>query len=194
MKARLHTARLQQGVGMIELMVAILISAFGLLGYIGLQARSAALELESYQRSQALVLLQDIVSRINANRVDVSDYASADLFGSGSLEDCAALSGSKLDLCEWANLLRGNAETRGGNRIGSMTGARGCIRQAAGTSDRLLISIAWQGLASSAGATNDCGKGDSFPDETLRRAVSASVCVALLRDPAAGAPLALPRC
>ena len=194
MKRHFHATRLQQGVGMIELMVAILISAFGLLGYVGLQARSTALELEAYQRSQALVLLQDIVSRINANRGHVGDYASESLFGSGSQETCAALTGSQLDLCEWANLLRGNAEIRSGNRIGAMTGARGCIRLAAGTSDRLLISIAWQGLSSTAGATNDCGKGDSFPDESLRRAVSASVCVALLRDPAAGVVLAKPRC
>jgi type IV pilus assembly protein PilV len=195
MRKQIHNAVNQRGIGMIEIMVSILICAFGLLGYVGLQARSTAMELESYQRSQALVLLQDIVSRVNANRGNVGNYVSAELYGSGNPQSCANLNGSQLDLCEWSNLLRGSAESRGANRIGAMTGARGCIRRAAGTSDRLLISIAWQGLSNSAGANNDCGKGDaSFPDETLRRAVSASVCVALLRDPAAGVVLAQPRC
>ncbi len=54
-------------------------------------------------------------------------------------------------------------------------------------------SIAWQGILPTAGATSPCGSGDAlFPDETLRRAVSSTVCIALLRD-AASAPV-LPRC
>jgi len=54
---------------MIEVLVTFVILVVGLLGLIGLQARSQQAELESYQRGQALILLQDIVDRMNANRL-----------------------------------------------------------------------------------------------------------------------------
>lgn len=183
----------ERGVGMIELMVAILICAFGLLGFVGMQTRAVSMELESYQRSQALVLLQDMVSRIGANRANANAYVSADLLGAGAVEDCAGKSGSALDLCQWGNLIRGNAEVRGSSLVGSMLGARGCIGLATGTTHRVMVSVVWQGVSSTGGATDACGKSSSdFPDETLRRAVSSTVCVAGLRDLAA--PAATPRC
>jgi len=174
-------------------LVAILICAFGLLGFAGMQARATSSEFEGFQRSQALVLIEDMVSRMNANRTHAAEYVAAGLIGDGPLEDCAALAGAALDVCEWGNLIRGSAERRGGAAIGSMLSARGCITRPATSTDRYTVSIAWQGLLPTAGATSACGSGDAlFPDETLRRAVSSTVCVALLRD-AASAPV-LPRC
>ena len=56
------------GFSMIEVLVSLLIIVFGLLGLAGLQVRIQQAEFESYQRAQALVLLQDIVERIHLNR------------------------------------------------------------------------------------------------------------------------------
>ncbi len=53
---------------MIEVLVTLVVLALGLLGVVGLQARGQQAELESYQRGQALVLLQDMVDRMNTNR------------------------------------------------------------------------------------------------------------------------------
>jgi len=186
-------AAAQRGALLIEVLVAILICAFGLLGFAGMQARATSSEFEGFQRSQALVLIEDMVNRINANRAHAGDYVSAGLIGAGALADCGGLAGAALDLGEWGNLIRGSAERRGGAAIGSMLSARGCITRPATSTDRYTVAIAWQGVLPTAGATSPCGSGDAlFPDETLRRAVSSTVCVALLRD-AASAPI-LPRC
>lgn len=170
---------------MIELLVALVICAFGLLGFVGLQARATGIEFESYQRSQALVLLDDISARINANRAAAAAYVSADPLGGGPLQDCAGLSGANLDLCEWSNLLRGASESRAGRQMGAMLGARGCIGLAAGTTDRYQIGVAWLGTQATGGSVAPCGRGNAaFPDEALRRAITATLCVGRLRDPA----------
>jgi type IV pilus assembly protein PilV len=176
-----------------EVLVSLVVFSFGLLGYTALQARGAVAEFEALQRSQALVLVEDMVSRLNTNRANAGDYVSAGLIGNGGVEDCGGLAGADLDLCEWGNLIRGNTETRNAVRIGSMTEARGCITRAADASDRYTVSVAWQGVAATGAPPSPCGQGDAtFPTESLRRTVSVTVCVAQLRDPAA--PPAIPRC
>jgi type IV pilus assembly protein PilV len=186
-------AAAQRGALLIEVLIAILICAFGLLGFAGMQARATSSEFEGFQRSQALVLIEDMVNRMNANRAHAGEYVSAGLIGAGALADCSGLAGSALDLCEWGNLIRGSAERRGTAAIGAMLSARGCITRPTTSTDRYTVAIAWQGVLPTAGATSPCGQGDAlFPDETVRRAASSTVCIALLRD-AASAPL-LPRC
>ena len=186
-------AAAQRGALLIEVLVAILICAFGLLGFAGMQARATSSEFEGFQRSQALVLIEDMVSRMNANRAHAGDYVSAGLLGDGAAADCTGLTGAALDMCEWSNLIRGSTEQRAGSTIGAMISARGCITRPVTSSDRYVISIAWQGIVQTAAPASPCGQGDvAFPDETLRRTASATVCVALLRD-AASAPV-LSRC
>ena len=183
----------QRGALLIEVLIAILICVFALLGFVAMQARASSAEFESYQRSQALVLLEDISNRINANRANAGDYASNALVGEGGLVDCGGKAGAELDLCEWGNLIRGSAEVRGGSSVGAMISARGCIARAADSSDRYVVSIAWKGMVPTAAPAGACGRGDAaFPTEALRRVVSSTVCVARLRD-AASAP-ALARC
>ena len=176
-------AKRQRGVSLIEALVAILICAFGLLGFAALQARSITAEFESYQRSQALVLIDGMVSRVNANRANAGAYVSAGLIGAGAVTACAGLSGAELDICEWANLLRGSAERRNGANVGAMFNARGCITRAAASTDLYVIAIAWQGIQATGAPGSACGAGNAaFPTPALRRVVSSVVCVAALTD------------
>ncbi len=192
-RPRHGTPRRPHGGILIEVMVSILICAFGLLGFVALQARASTSEFESYQRSQALVLLEDMTNRLNANRAEAPAYVTDGLIGGGGMADCSALARSPRDLCEWANLLRGSAETRGGSATGAMVGARGCITRATGSSDRYVVSIAWVGIVPTGAPASTCGQGDAvFANAALRRVVSSTVCMALLRD--ASPPSALPRC
>ena len=186
-------ARRQGGALLIEALVSIVICAFGLLGFVALQARAAASEFESYQRSEALVLVSDMANRLNANRTSAGNYVVQGLLGEGQVEDCGGLSSTALDLCEWGNLIRGSAETRDGAKVGAMLSARGCIERAAGTSDRYVIAVIWQGtVPSGAPLVTPCNAAAALPDDTLRRVVSTTVCMARLRDPDV-AP-AIPRC
>jgi type IV pilus assembly protein PilV len=181
---------------MIEVLVAMLLCAFSLMGFAGLQAHASAMEFEALQRSQALVLLDDMVSRMTINRAGAGDYVTVGLIGDGPVQNCVtATSGSvaAIDRCEWGNLLRGSSEVQGGNRVGAMLSARGCIELGFGSSDRYVVTVVWSGIRPTSGPNSLCGLANAtYPDDTMRRVVAATVCIARLRDPTT--PTATPRC
>ena len=75
---------------MLEVLITIIIVSLGLLGLAGLQARVQVAELEAYQRTQAIVLLQEMVDRINANRRNSMNYVTATPAGTGNAAgDCS---------------------------------------------------------------------------------------------------------
>ena len=80
----------QRGATMIEVLVTVVIIAFGLLGMAGLQMRMQLSEMESYQRSQALLLLNDMASRIATNRTAATagNYVTGVTYGGAA--DCPA--------------------------------------------------------------------------------------------------------
>lgn len=61
-------SRNQQGVSLIEILIALVILSVGLLGMAGLQARTLSLNHSAYQRTQAVNLSYDITDRMRANR------------------------------------------------------------------------------------------------------------------------------
>lgn len=175
----------QRGFALLEVLITIVILALGLLGLAGLQNRLLVYEIESYQRSQALTILQDMVHRINANRKNASVYADKALGGTGSLPDCTGQNGAQLDLCQWERLLMGATERHGSSNIGSISGAVGCIQALGG--DQYRVSVAWQGLNLTAAPSVACGQ-NGFGDERLRRVITDVVRIANLScDPSAGA-------
>lgn len=195
------------GFTMIEVLVTLVVLALGLIGVIGLQARGQQAELESYQRGQALVLLQDMVDRMNANRSDshALNYVTASpVGGGGALTSCTALTGSAYDLCDWGNQLDGAAEvgtvgtcdtSGGGACVGAMLGARGCISydnttelvDSSGATETgtgvYTISVVWQGLGPTASppASLTCGQ-NLYPSESMRRVVTATMRIADLNS------------
>jgi len=66
--ARPLPPRKQCGFTLVEVLVAVVILAIGLLGLAGLQLSSLQASQQAYLRSQATVLSQDIVERMRANR------------------------------------------------------------------------------------------------------------------------------
>jgi type IV pilus assembly protein PilV len=142
---------------MIEVLVALVVTLIGLFAMLGMNLRSYQAESESYQRSQALVLVEDMAQRVRANRTDVAAYATpaASAAGGGDVEACPTAVGAARDLCEWGNLLRGAAETQGGANIGAMANARGCIvvnapAGAASGATSANVVVVWRGTNASA--------------------------------------------
>lgn len=135
----------QRGTSMIEVLVTIVILTIGLLGLAGLQSRLQVSEMEAYQRSQALILLNDMASRIAANRNNAATYVDGTTFGAGMI--CPATTATTLqrDQNEWCNALQGAAETSGTSKVGAMVGGRGCVENLG--SGEYLVTVAWQGLA-----------------------------------------------
>ena len=168
----------QGGFSLIEVLVTIGILMVGLLGLAALQTNATVAEMEAYQRSQALVLAQDMADRISANKIDAANYIKDDL-GTSGVVSCATKTGADLDLCEWGNQLAGAAEvTGGGTKVGAMIGARGCVTSP--SANVYLIVVAWQGMsaAGSPGSGLACGSGKYGTGQ--RRTVSQIVRVPLL--------------
>src|SRR3954469_21266952 len=68
----------QAGFNMLEILFSLLIVTTGLLGLAATQVIAQRAEQESYQRAQAIVLMTDIVDRINTNRKAAICYNISD--------------------------------------------------------------------------------------------------------------------
>lgn len=168
----------QKGISLIEVLVTFIILAVGLLGLLGLHSRLQQSEMEAYQRSQALLLLNDMATRMASNNAAVASYVTT---GVGTGASCPSGTGTaQLDLSEWCQALKGAAETStSAGSTGAMVGARGCVE--ALTSSRYMITIAWQGFTplTAPPSSVSCGKdlydgasGSSCTGDMCRRVVT----------------------
>lgn len=173
----------QRGFSMIEVLVTIVILAIGLLGLAGLQARTMNMEMESYQRAQALVIINDMAARLeSAVAANGNAYVTDSPLGTGDTQpaDCSGMAaGVARDRCEWSNLLKGAAESTGGGNVGAMIGARGCITEAQAPDPTngvcspgiYEISVVWQGMVETVAPSIACGQG-LYGSEAARKLVA----------------------
>lgn len=195
-----HTSRTRQGgFTLLEVLVSLLILVLGLLGLIGLQAQAQIAMFESYQRGQALILVQDMADRIATNRGTAGCYAittdtatGTPYLGTGysGTPTCTAAVGTAAtravadaDLQAWNNALQGASETATIGQVGAILGARGCVSHDAATNS-YRVAVAWQGSASTVAPTAGdaaatCGK-DLYGPDTQRRELSVTVRIANL--------------
>ncbi len=150
-------ASAQSGTTLIEILIAIVILALGLLGLAGLQTRLQVSEIEAYQRSQAIVLLQDMAGRLASNRTNAVDYItgpSAPIAGPSVTCPSAVSTAQQRDFRDWCLALQGASELLGPNSVGAMVGARGCIEQ---TGADYVITVTWQGMGPLSAPPGDVG-------------------------------------
>lgn len=163
----------QSGMALLEVLVALLITAFGILGYVALQARATVSMSEGQQRMQALILLEEISERISLNRANAAAYVGDDFGVAAPPDDCSGqATRAARDLCEWSHLIRGASEIEGGQQVGALLAARACISNPA--ANEYVIHLVWQGLQASGAALNECGK-DAYASEDTRRAISTRI-------------------
>lgn len=180
----------QTGMMLIEALVSLVIAAIALLGTVTLMAKSTRSEMESYQRVQALTLVQDMASRINANRQVATCYSNGATGLSTTtapLPVCATGSATQIatanaDLAAWKNALLGSSEVSGGSKVGAMIGAVGCVNQVLPFDPNnpvYRVTVAWQGLMPTAAPALTCGQA-SIVGNKLRRVISVQVQIANL--------------
>ncbi|HEY6898901.1 MAG TPA: type IV pilus modification protein PilV [Rhodocyclaceae bacterium] len=169
----------QQGVSLLEVLITMLILSFGLLGLAGLQARAMTAEMESYQRGQAIVMLQDMVDRMSSNSGNAASYETgATPMGTGATDaaDCTTLgTRAAKDLCEWSKAIKGSSENKSGSKVGAMIDGRGCV-EAGGVSNVFVISVVWKGKTATVAPSSTCGQGD-YGDDTTRRIVTTTLTI-----------------
>ena len=186
------STRSSGGSALLEVLITIVILAFGLLGVAGLQARIFVMEFESYQRAQAVTILNDIADRVASNRDAKEAYiAASPLGGSGALADCSGMTDTARDACELGNLLKGSGERQGNSGVGAMNAAQACISRFEATATKAFnrcqigvqIDVVWRGRSPTIVPAAPCGKtgaaaglaGPYGDTDAYRRAVSTRV-------------------
>lgn len=203
-----HRRAPARGFTLIEILVTIALILIGLVGMLGLQTRASGVELESYQRGQALTLVRDMAARVADSRSIASAYLANTLSstdgsvfvgvtGSGTVDTGTCVNGASAteiatyQMCQWGKAIQGAAE---GTSSGAMIGAHGCLirndTSASGAVADVYIVVVWKGvtagkdplgMASGEAATpaSECASSVNF-GTGLRRAVTMRVMVPTL--------------
>ncbi|MBB5203615.1 type IV pilus assembly protein PilV [Inhella inkyongensis] len=168
-----------RGATMIEILITLVITAFGLLGLAGFVTRSTTLSVDAGQKARAASLVDDMASRLANNKAKADDYVTDQVYGETATAVCTGAVGSAaLDLCQWGNLLVGTQDARTGGNAAAL-GFRGCVTKPSATDPAYVITVAYGSMASGFPPADLCGKG-AFGDESYRRVVRAQVRVAAL--------------
>ena len=176
----------ESGFTLIDVLISLFILAFGMLALARVMAQSSLSEVEASQRSQAIMLVQDMSERINLNRKNAVAYVGnySATWGPNGAADCSAMTGAEkvflTDACEWQNLLAGSTTLDGTSAIGAPIAARGCVISPA--TNIYVIAVAWQGLVRTTSSDSACGA-NAFDREDNRRVFSTVVQIATLSDP-----------
>ena len=140
-----RTGRSEQGLTLIEVLVALLVLSIGMLGLAALQASGLSFNHDSYMRTQATTLAYDVIERMRIDRDkavngDFNDaYTPAD---AGTTCDASSSTVADAILC-WRVELRDNL----------MGGSLSISQAVAPNTDQFTVAISWTDKWRQAGAT-----------------------------------------
>lgn len=154
----MHKFSHQRGIGMMEILVALLILAIGALGFIALQYRALEASSESTYRVQAMTIARDLAERIRVNRNSYSVYQSQLSAASDQKTyktNCLTTDCSDTDLADFdVSQVVARAASFG------MTMN---IMDCQNTKNRSCIYVAWGDSSATDGAgTGDCTNGNAY--------------------------------
>lgn len=178
-----------KGYTLLEVLVSLVLISIAVLGLAGLQISAQQAQVETYQRAQAMLLVNDMVDRIALNRearrcYTISDAVSGTPYlgtGNTTAYNCLGWGTNDTrdladaDMAAWGDLLKGASEQLDGNAIGSLAGARGCIYFDPGPPEAVTVTVAWQGESEIAVPTDHCAKDLYGDDDRLRRTASNTI-------------------
>ena len=136
---------IQQGVTLVESMIALLVISIGLLGIASLQITAMSQNASSLNHSQAVWYAYNMSDRIRANLSEFNNYNGIDTSTSYT-QDCIS------SACTNAQMLTADAADWSA-MIGNLPGGRGIITN---TADGLQVSVMWDDEGTGATGTN-CG-------------------------------------
>lgn len=147
-------ARRIAGAGLVEVMVAILVFALGLLGLAGMQLLAHQASYDAVQATRANALARDILARLRRNPTQAAAYQLEDLGGGAhefdaaacEAQTCTAAELAEYDLARWQRALRGEDTRDSADApVGSLVAGRACIR---GDGPVIRLVLTWRGLSS----------------------------------------------
>lgn len=164
----------QSGVTLIEVLVAVVVLAVGLLGTLQLHLVAQRSSFESLEHARALVLAETMLERIRLNPTQLAAYqgsfgssvpappAPACVSVSSVITPCTPAQMLIWDSYQWGLALNGGGELKGGQARG-LAAALGCVRV---QGSRVEVVVSWQsrhstrdGAASGDSWRQGCGSG-----------------------------------
>lgn len=159
---KLPNKQMQHGFSMLEILVSVVVISIGLLGLAGLQATSLKANAGAYERTQASILAQDILDRMQANFVGVQagDYNLIAYDPTRTTPSCASATPpvctnsadrADLDAIEWFEQLAA--------RLPSGTGlvTNGKAAGVSGEDTQFLVVVSWDDRSKTGNTgTNNC--------------------------------------
>lgn len=155
--------KFQRGVGLLEVLVALVILAIGALGYVMLQVRALEATAESTQRVQAMNIGRDFAERVRANRpgwTGTVSYqtemvsATTQLRVSGA-PDCASAPCTAAQIADFDVAEISNYAAQYGMRLG--------LSACPSTQNRQCLYVAWNDTTPSNGTgATACVNGTSY--------------------------------
>jgi type IV pilus assembly protein PilV len=135
----------QQGVTLVESMIALLVISIGLLGIASLQITAMSQNASALNHSQAVWYAYNMSDRIRANISEFANYDGIDTSNSYT-QDClsSACTNAQMltaDAADWATM------------ITNLPGGRGLITS---TADGIVVTVMWDDEGTGATGTN-CG-------------------------------------
>ncbi|MDW8322925.1 MAG: type IV pilus modification protein PilV [Burkholderiales bacterium] len=126
----------QDGFGLVEVLVTLVLLSVGLLGLAALQGQSQRTTYSAYLRSQAAVLAYDMLDLMRSNRT-VATASSYDLTSTSA--SCTSAAGVTALLCDWRT------------RLGNLPNASGRVRYDSVT--RIItVEVSWDDSRAGGGA------------------------------------------
>ena len=153
-------SRHQAGVGMVEVLIALLVLSIGVLGYAGLQLRALQSTGQAHFRTQAMAIAQDITERISVNSEDdaravyedINSWDQGDLGKAlpGNWDRCVNAACTNTQIADWDILQARWAAERllpNGRVLAQRCPAAGALT--------LCVTVSWNDQAAA-----DCEPGD----------------------------------
>lgn len=163
---RVTTGGTQSGVGLVEVLIALVVFTIGILGTFTAQITAKKANFEAAQQSIATNMARDIFARMRSNQSQIAAYVIEEagahvvpMVTDCRLAPCSSGELAAFDLVDWTSRLAGAFETISiDDRIrqtGGLVLPRACIRNNAGT---VSVSIAWRGVSKLVSRDgSDCG-------------------------------------
>ena len=106
------TLNLQMGSTLMEVLISLLVLAFGLLGMAGMQSVSLRNNQAAFYRTQATTLTADMIERMRANKTgvaqgDYDDVAGAATAACFTAAGCTSTQMAAQDVLDWSALVAG---------------------------------------------------------------------------------------